>query len=167
MLFNSTEFIVFFLIVTALAYAVPQRGRWPVLLVASCYFYMVFVPKYILILFALIVIDFVAGLVLVKTHGHTRKVVLIASLVANIGMLAFFKYFNFAQHEFARLCSALGLAFHESVWDIVLPIGLSFHTFQSMSYTIEVYRGRQKAERHFGIYALYVLFYPAAGGRPD
>ncbi len=160
MLFNSTEFVVFFLLVTAFVYAVPNRARWPVLLIASCYFYMVFVPEYILILLVLIVIDYVAGLLLVRTRGALRRTLLVASLISNIGMLAFFKYFHFAEHEWLRLSSWLGMSYHETAWNIVLPIGLSFHTFQSMSYTIEVYRGRQPAERHFGIYALYVLFYP-------
>jgi alginate O-acetyltransferase complex protein AlgI len=160
MLFNSIQFIVFFLMITAWVYAVKQRFRWPILLLASCYFYMVFVPYYILILFFLILIDYIAGLVIEPAAGFKRKVLLGISLAANIGMLAFFKYFNFAQVEMARVSAWLGVGFHPSHLNIILPIGLSFHTFQSMSYTIEVYRGAQRAERHLGIYSLYVLFYP-------
>jgi alginate O-acetyltransferase complex protein AlgI len=160
MLFNSTEFIVFFLMVTAWAWAIHQRFRWPMLLLASCYFYMVFVPKYILILFTLIIIDYAAGLLIARSRGLTRKIILVCSLVSNVGMLAFFKYFNFADHEVTRIASWLGIPYHGSPLNIILPIGLSFHTFQSMSYTIEVYRGKQAAEKHFGIYALYVMFYP-------
>jgi len=146
--------------VTALVYAVKQRFRWPVLLLASCYFYMVFVPKYILILLVLIGVDYTAGLVIESAAGKTRKAVLVISLVANVGMLAFFKYFNFAEGVLSRFGGWFGTGFHLSHLDILLPIGLSFHTFQSMSYTIEVYRGAQRAERHLGVYALYVLFYP-------
>jgi D-alanyl-lipoteichoic acid acyltransferase DltB (MBOAT superfamily) len=145
---------------TAWFYAFKHRFRWALLLVFSCYFYMVFVPEYILILFFLIVIDYLAGLVIEPAQGLRRKAFLVLSLVANIGMLSFFKYFNFAESEVGRLCHWVGIGFRPSHLNILLPIGLSFHTFQSMSYTIEVYRGAQRAERHFGIYALYVLFYP-------
>jgi len=160
MLFNSLQFFVFFAIVTAAHFALPHRARWVLLLVASCYFYMVLVPKYILILFFLILVDYVAGLVIERSHGSRRKHLLIVSLIANIGMLGVFKYFNFVDQNLATLFNSLGLGYITSNLHIILPIGLSFHTFQSMSYTIEVYRGRQKAERHLGIYACYVLFYP-------
>lgn len=145
---------------TAWFYAVKHRFRWPLLLLFSCYFYMVFIPEYILILFFLIAIDYLAGLVIEPSTGWTRKMFLVISLIANIGMLSFFKYFNFGESEIGRLCGWLGINFHPSHLNILLPIGLSFHTFQSMSYTIEVYRGAYRAERHLGLYAVYVLFYP-------
>lgn len=145
---------------TAWFYALPHRCRWPLLLLCSCYFYMVFVPKYILILCFLILIDYTAGLVIEPAQGWKRKFFLVISLVANIGMLGFFKYYNFAEAEVTRAGHLLGLGFHLPALNILLPIGLSFHTFQSMSYTIEVYRGAYPAERHLGIYSLYVLFYP-------
>jgi D-alanyl-lipoteichoic acid acyltransferase DltB (MBOAT superfamily) len=145
---------------TAWFYVVQHRFRWPLVLLFSCYFYMVFVPEYILILFFLILIDYVAGLVIEPATGFKRKLFLIISLVANIGMLCFFKYFNFAESEVERFCSAFGIHMHPWHLNVILPIGLSFHTFQSMSYTIEVYRGNFRAERHLGLYAEYVLFYP-------
>ncbi len=85
---------------------------------------------------------------------------LVMSIVANVGILGFFKYINFVDANLTVLFGALHLGWAIPHLDIILPIGLSFHTFQSMSYTIEVYRGRQQAERHLGIYALYVMFYP-------
>ncbi|HUS01325.1 MAG TPA: MBOAT family O-acyltransferase [Chitinophagaceae bacterium] len=154
MLFNSLEFILFFIVVTAVYFFLPHRYRWFHLLAASCYFYMAFVPVYILILGGTIVVDYFAGLWIEKTEGTNRKLLLILSLAANIGVLAVFKYYNF----FVENINELGFRF--SFLKILLPIGLSFHTFQAMSYTIEVYRGNQKAEKHFGIYALYVMFYP-------
>ena len=160
MLFNSYQFIVFFAMTTAAVYAISPRLRWAVLLLASCYFYMVFVPKYILILFAVILIDYVAALMIEPAKGVKRRSLLAASLCANVGILAYYKYANFAQSEVLGIFSWFGISIQASPLDILLPIGLSFHTFQSMSYTIEVYRGAQKAERHLGIYALYVLFYP-------
>ena len=130
------------------------------LLGASCYFYMAFIPVYILILGFTIVIDYFAGILLETTEGKKRKYWLIASLVANIGVLAVFKYYNFLNNNVSEFLNTFG--YHNTIPNLsmLLPIGLSFHTFQAMSYTIEVYRGNQKAERHFGIYALYVMFYP-------
>ena len=121
---------------------------------------MAFVPVYILILAFTILIDYFAGIYIEKTEGRRRKLYLIFSLIANIGVLAFFKYYNFLDRNLSFLLHSFGLSNPIPYLDILLPIGLSFHTFQAMSYTIEVYRGHQKAERHFGIYSLYVMFYP-------
>ena len=160
MLFNSLEFLLFFPIVTTLYFVLPYRFRWALLLIASCYFYMVFKPVYILILAFTIVIDYFAGIYIEKSEGKKRKLYLTLSLIANIGVLAVFKYFNFLNLNFTWLLEGFDFKNPVPFLDILLPIGLSFHTFQAMSYTIEVYRGNQKAEHHFGIYALYVMFYP-------
>jgi D-alanyl-lipoteichoic acid acyltransferase DltB (MBOAT superfamily) len=160
MLFNSIEFLIFFPLVVALYFFISHRYRWILLLGASCYFYMVFVPVYILILGFTIVIDYFAGRLLESTQGRTRKIWLIASIIANVGVLAFFKYYNFLNDNLTTLLKGIAVQNPIPYLSIMLPIGLSFHTFQAMSYTIEVYRGHQKAERHFGIYALYVMFFP-------
>lgn len=160
MLFNSIQFILFFVVVTSLYFLIPHKFRWFLLLISSCYFYMAFVPIYILILGFTIVIDYWAGIWIEKSSGHKRKLFLIASLVANIGVLAVFKYYNFFNNNLTALLNHFGLPNHIPYLAILLPIGLSFHTFQAMSYTIEVYRGNQQAEKKFGIYALYVMFYP-------
>jgi alginate O-acetyltransferase complex protein AlgI len=159
MLFNSLQFLLFFVIVTMLYFELPHRWRWLLLLVASCYFYMVFVPVYILILGFIIGIDYGAGL-LIERFNRFKKTFLMLSLLVNIGTLGVFKYYNFFIQNFnnAFIFGHIDTSF--SFLDWALPIGLSFHTFQAMSYTIEVYRGRQKAEKHLGIYALYVMFYP-------
>ncbi len=155
MLFNSIEFLLFFPIVTIVYFLLVHKHRWWWLLAASCVFYMVFKPEYLLILGFTIVVDYFAGIWIENAVGKQRKWFLIISLVANIGVLAFFKYTNFAIFALAQANIA-----HYKLLDFILPIGLSFHTFQAMSYTIEVYRGNQKAEKHFGLYALYVMFYP-------
>jgi D-alanyl-lipoteichoic acid acyltransferase DltB (MBOAT superfamily) len=105
-------------------------------------------------------VDYFAGILIENRQGKKRKKFLIASLIANIGVLAVFKYYNFLDHNISALLGAFRLDNPIPYLNIILPIGLSFHTFQAMSYTIEVYRGHQKAERNFGIYALYVMFYP-------
>ena len=160
MLFNSINFLLFFIVVTVAYFLIPHRFRWLLLLLASCYFYMSFIPLYILILGFTIVIDYVAGIYLEKFSGKKRKYFLIASLIANIGVLAVFKYYNFFIDNINAMGTWWGLQGTLPYLGIILPIGLSFHTFQAMSYTIEVYRGHQKAERNFGIYSLYVMFYP-------
>ena len=161
MVFNSIEFLIFLPIVVALFYVLPQKVRWLMLLAASCVFYMWFVPKYILILLVTIVVDYAAGLLMERHADQPRKkkTFFIISIVSTLTVLLIFKYLNFLTANLDQLCASLGMETH-LVTHIILPIGLSFHTFQSMSYVIEVYRGHQKAERHFGYYALYVLFFP-------
>jgi alginate O-acetyltransferase complex protein AlgI len=161
MSFISLQFLVFFMVVTLSYYQLNnQRARVLLLLVASCYFYMAFVPKYILILGGTIVIDYLAGLQIARSTGRSRKSWLVLSIIANVGVLAFFKYFNFLFGAFEPLIHWVSPNLNIPVLHILLPIGLSFHTFQAMSYTIEVYRGKQPPEKNFLTYALYVMFYP-------
>jgi D-alanyl-lipoteichoic acid acyltransferase DltB (MBOAT superfamily) len=160
MLFNSLQFAFFFPVVSFLYFVLPHQWRWLLLLTASCVFYMAFIPSYILILLFTIIVDYIAGLWIESSQGRTRLVMLLASLAANIGILAVFKYYHFLAENLATVLHLAGSSVEVPFFNIILPIGLSFHTFQAMSYTIEVYRGRQQAERHFGIYALYVMFYP-------
>lgn len=127
---------------------------------SQLHLYMAFIPVYILILAFTIVVDYVAGILIARATAAARRAFLLASIVSNVGVLFVFKYFNFAGANLARLSEVLGWNYPIGVLEIVLPIGLSFHTFQAMSYTIEVYRGRQAPEYHFGIFALYVMFYP-------
>jgi len=160
MLFNSFEFAIFYLVITALYFIIPHKYRWVLLLGGSCYFYMAFVPIYILILGFTIVIDYLAGIYIEQSQGKKRKLLLACSLIANIGILAFFKYYNFLNDHLSDALQNFNYQNPVPYLTILLPIGLSFHTFQAMSYTIEVYRGNHKAERRFGIYSLYVMFYP-------
>jgi alginate O-acetyltransferase complex protein AlgI len=189
MLFNSFSFLLFFLVVTPLYYLTPFKLRWLLLLLASCYFYASFIPAYLLVLFAIIIIDYFAGRLIesasvenpaarASVGGLTspassiapssqastfrrKKFFLILSLAANLGVLAVFKYYNFFVANTNDLLALLHIHTRSfPLWTLALPIGLSFHTFQAMSYTIEVYKGNSAAEKHFGIYALYVMFYP-------
>lgn len=159
MLFNSLHFVFFFIVTTITYFLLPHKYRWLFLLAISCYFYMVFVPVYILILLFTILVDYAAGIWIEKNPAH-KKSLLAASIIVNVGFLCFFKYFNFLNNNLTALLGVFSVKNPIPALTILLPIGLSFHTFQAMSYTIEVYRGNQKAERHLGIYALYVMFYP-------
>jgi alginate O-acetyltransferase complex protein AlgI len=160
MLFNSLHYFVFLPLVVLLYYLLQPKFRWILIFIASCYFYMAFVPKYILILFLIIIIDYVSALTIEQVHGRLKLFYLVASLTANVLLLAFFKYFTFLNDNLEFVFSLFGKDYHRINLDIILPIGLSFHTFQSMAYTIEVYRGNQKAETHLGYFANYVLFFP-------
>ncbi|MBX7041420.1 MAG: MBOAT family protein [Ignavibacteria bacterium] len=160
MLFNSIHFLIFFPVVTTIYFLLPHRFRWMLLLAASCYFYMAFIPAYILILAVTIVIDYFAGIYIERSEGKKRKKYLAVSIVSLILVLFVFKYFNFVNQSFADVFRTFELEYPVENIGLILPIGLSFHTFQSLSYVVEVYRGRQKAEKNFGIYSLFVMFYP-------
>jgi alginate O-acetyltransferase complex protein AlgI len=160
MLFNSFTFLLFFPIVTIIYFLLPHRYRWVHLLVASCVFYCFFIPIYILILLVTILIDYYAAIYIDNSVGKARKRWLVLSIISTCLVLFIFKYFNFFNNNFAALAHLFDLRYPVSALKIILPIGLSFHTFQSLSYVIEVYRGKQKPEKHFGLYSLYVMFYP-------
>lgn len=160
MLFNSLEFAIFFPIVAVLYFWLPHRLRTIHLLVASCTFYMAFIPAYILILALTIVVDYFAGIYIERSAGPRRKQLLIVSIVVTTLILAIFKYFYFFTDNVIGLAGLFGWQLTGPTIDIILPIGLSFHTFQSLSYVIEVYRGRQKAEHDFITYATFVMFFP-------
>ncbi len=160
MLFNSFDFFCFFPIVTCIYFLLPHRYRWLLLLISSCFFYMSFIPIYILILFFTIIIDYFAGILIEKSHTTWRKFFLALSIISNVSILCFFKYFNFFNNNMSLFLSLFKIDNPIPGLSIILPIGLSFHTFQAMSYVIEVYKGTQLAVRHLGIYALYVMFYP-------
>ena len=136
------------------------------MLAASVYFYMAFVPVYILILIGTILVDYAAGFLIDGSQGRARKSWLIVSIVANVGVLVFFRYFNFVNDTFRTLTGFAEWRYPIPALDIILPIGLSFHTFQSMAYTIEVYRGHQPVERNLWRFALYAVLSPV-GCRTD
>jgi len=157
MLFNTQEFFIFFIVVVALFYSVPRSWRKWVLLAASYYFYMSWNPKFILLLLTLTTIDYWAALWIEGSHPSRRRLFLIVSLAANLGFLGFFKYYNFLANNLARL---LHRPDHSFALSIILPLGISFHTFQSMSYVVDVYRREQKAIRNPADYALFISFFP-------
>lgn len=160
MLFNSLEFLIFFPVVAVLYFWLPHRMRIYHLLAASCVFYMAFIPAYILILAITIVVDYVAGIYIERSSGPRRKRLLIVSLVVTCLVLAIFKYFYFFTDNLVGMAGLFGWQLTGPTIDIILPVGLSFHTFQSLSYVIEVYRGKQAAERNFFVYSTYVMFFP-------
>ncbi len=161
MLFNSVHYLLFFPVVVALFFAIPFRYRWFLLLVASYYFYMCWKPEYAVILVVSTLVDYYCGK---KMGGITekakRKPYLYLSLVTNLGVLFTFKYFNFFNESVREAFNHFNLMYEVPAFELLLPVGISFYTFQAMSYSIEVYRGSIKPEKHLGVFALYISFFP-------
>ncbi|MCE5309767.1 MAG: MBOAT family protein [Acidobacteriales bacterium] len=157
MLFNTAQFFLFLAVVLVLFYTFPHRWRRVLLLAASYWFYMSWNAKFLLLLLTLTAIDYTAGLWIARSEGRRRKLLLILSLASNLGFLGVFKYYNFLADNLVAL---LGMAPHSLFLDIVLPLGISFHTFQSMSYVVDVYRREQAAITNPIDYALFIAFFP-------
>lgn len=161
MLFNSIDFLIFFPIVTVIFFVIPRKLKTLWLLVTSYYFYMSWNPKYAALIAISTVITFISGVLIEKTKGwYGKKLVVITSLVSNLVILGIFKYADFALQTLSLIISQMGLETIDKRLDLLLPVGISFYTFQALSYTIDVYRGNIKAERNVLRYALFVSFFP-------
>jgi len=162
MLFNSLHFLIFYPVVTLAYFLSPTlRFRNILLLIASYYFYMQYKPEYGLLMLLSTMIDYFASLGMHRTSRKgVKRLWLAFSLMGNLGMLFFFKYFNFFNTNVARVLSFFNVAYQPLSIDVLLPIGISFYTFQTLSYTIDVYRGDMVPERDFFTFALYVSFFP-------
>lgn len=161
MTFHSPEFIVFLVTVVVLYFSLPFPARNPLLLGASAFFYMWWRPEYVvLILFSVTVDYFVAFGLGHDARPSRRRLLLVVSLVTNLGLLFFFKYFRFVGDSLRAALGVVNVAWEPPALDLVLPIGISFHTFQALSYTIDVYRGQIPVERSLLRLWVYVLFFP-------
>ncbi|MEP6735191.1 MAG: MBOAT family protein [Chryseolinea sp.] len=162
MVFNSLVFIVFFAVVVILHYCpFPWKIKKINLLTASYIFYAAWNPPFIILLWLSTVVDFyMASLMGIESNQKRRKLYLIVSLVLNLGMLAYFKYGSFLLDNFVALLSGFGVEYHPLPLDIILPVGISFYTFQTLSYTIDVYRRTIPPEKSFLDFALFVTFFP-------
>ncbi len=161
MLFNSIEFLMFFPIVVAFYFLIAHRFRWVFLLLASYYFYMCWKPEYVVLIMLSTVLDYLVALKMGATlNKKVRKKYLMVSLVSNLGLLFLFKYFNFFSENANAFFAQFSITSNVPHLNLLLPIGISFYTFQTLSYSIDVYRGVKKPERHLGYFALYVSFFP-------
>lgn len=162
MLFNSIQFVIFLPIVVFLYFILPHKYRVYFLLAASYYFYMCWKPEYIFLILGSTVIDYFAGIQIEKSQSKRRKKgFLILSILTNLGILFSFKYFNFINDSLRSVFDQLNIFYGVPAFRVLLPVGISFYTFQSLSYSIDLYRGvKKKAERNLGLFALYVSFFP-------
>jgi D-alanyl-lipoteichoic acid acyltransferase DltB (MBOAT superfamily) len=159
--FNSLEFLTFFLLVIAGYYVSPPRARWVWLLASSLYFYVAWAPGFgILIVLSTFIVYILAIQIAGTVVQSRRKAFLILGLVVNLGMLAAFKYVGFLNESLRTVFAWLGLSYNVPAFQVLLPIGISFYAFQTVSYLIDVYRDRIEPERHFGLLTLFVSFFP-------
>lgn len=161
MLFNSFIFWIFFAAVLVLYRVLPHKRQNQMLLVASYVFYGYWDYRYLSLIFISTLVDYlVANWIFDSASQARKKRILLISMAANLGFLGFFKYYNFFAHEFSAAMAGIGISIPLPFLEIVLPVGISFYTFQTMSYTIDVYRGVTKPARDFADFALYVSFFP-------
>ncbi len=161
MVFNSVDFLVFFPIVILIYFMIPKKARYIWLLVASYYFYMSWNPKYAVLIAISTVITYLSGILIGKAEERkTKNWIVAGSFVTNLGILFFFKYFDFALANVNRILGVVGIEALEKPFDVMLPVGISFYTFQALSYTMDVYRSEIKPEKNILKYALFVSFFP-------
>lgn len=160
MLFNSLAFAIFMPVVFVLYWFVPHKYRWELLLAASYFFYMSWNPQYAILIIITTVVSFLCGKG-IEQHRIHKKGILAFGVIIELGILFVFKYVGFTMNTVIDIATLFGITIPYNVTlNLILPVGISFYTFQTMSYIIDIYRGRVSAENHFGIYALYVSFFP-------
>lgn len=168
MLFNSLQFLIFFPIVCLVYFAIPHRIRWIWLLIASYYFYMCWNPKYALLMFTSTFITWLSGQFINRFNKiedkHKAKIAknitVAVSFTSNLAILFFFKYFDFTVDSINQILHFMNMQPLKTTFDVILPVGISFYTFQALSYTMDVYRQDIPAEKNLFRYALFVSFFP-------
>ena len=161
MLFNSFNFLIFFVVVSVLYFVLPHKARWVLLLISSYIFYMAWRPELILLIVFSTLANFLISLKIYESnYQKERKNLLILSLVINFGLLFVFKYLVFINNSFISIFQSMGLNYPVKKFDIILPMGISFYTFQAAAYTIDVYRGEIRPVKNYGKFSLFITFFP-------
>ena len=161
MTFNSIEFLIFYPVVALLYFLLPRKCVWPMLLVASYYFYMCYQAELVVLIAGTTLISWLASRAIYNSRSAAvKRLWLTVTLVVCFGVLFFYKYFNFISGTVTGLIGLLGGEVGSFELDLLLPVGISFYTFQTLSYVIDVYRGDVLPERNFFFYALFVSFFP-------
>lgn len=161
MIFNSYSFLIFFPIVVFITFILPKKTQYIWLFVASYYFYMNWDARYVFLLLFSTIVTYVSGIAIERARSDkAKKAAVTVSFVLNILVLFFFKYFDFAIDSVNLLLSNVNISIPKPGFNLLLPVGISFYTFQALSYTMDVYRKEIRAERNFFKYALFVSFFP-------
>ncbi|MBQ7576796.1 MAG: MBOAT family protein, partial [Synergistaceae bacterium] len=160
MLFNSLQFAIFFPVVFALYWSLPEKFRVYIILVSSYYFYMSWNAKYVVLILFTTIVSYFAAIMLEKFR-LARKLILVITLLSCLGVLFVFKYFNFISETLVNFLNMFAsIKLHPVTLKLLLPVGISFYTFQTLSYVIDVYKGQEKAEKNFAAYAAFISFFP-------
>lgn len=165
MLFNSWQFAIFFMAIFFIYYLIPYKYRWTILLISSYYFYMCWKPELIILILIETIVHYFIAIKIeqwsnMENKRKTRKLFLVFSIIISLGILFFYKYFNFFSVSFREVLHIFSIPYEPVILRFALPIGISFYTFKALSYTIDVYNGKIKAERNFGYFGLYISFFP-------
>lgn len=167
MIFNSLQYALFLPLVVILYFILPQKARWVFLLAVSYYFYMCWNAKYAILLMLSTIVAYFAARFIHRAQDKRMKVFYIVSgLVINLGILFVFKYFNFFNETIADIARLTGFQYQPSKLSLLLPVGISFYTFQALGYVIDVYKGKAEPMKHFGKFALFVSFFPQIAAGP-
>ena len=160
MIFNSLTYILFLIIIVSVYWSLSRQYKLLLLLFSSVLFYGFWDFRFVPLLFISIFTDYYFSLLIEKSkEKNKRKIFLISSLIINLTLLGFFKYFYFFTNNFISLASLFGYEIDIALFNIILPIGISFYTFQSMSYTIDVYRKQIKPTKDLLLFSNYVIFF--------
>ena len=161
MTFNSISFLIFLFVVVLLYWIIPHRFRYILLLIASYFFYMCWNWKLIILILSTTLLTYFAGLLIERANSiRIKRIYLIITLSFCLGLLIYFKYFSFLYNSVINLLNVFGASLENKVFDIILPVGISFYTFQTLSYVIDIYNGKYSCERSILYYALFVSFFP-------
>ncbi|MCM1213718.1 MAG: hypothetical protein NC331_00460 [Lachnospiraceae bacterium] len=161
MSFNSIAFAIFLPIVFVIYWSIPKKYQWIVLLISSYYFYMCWNAKYVFLILLTTAVSYSCGLLLEKTKSpESKKVILACSIFVCLGILFLFKYFNLFTNTICKVMRLVNIQLHPATVSLLLPVGISFYTFQTLSYVMDVYCGKVSAEHHFGKYAVFISFFP-------
>lgn len=161
MTFNSWEFVLFYPVVLVLYFVLPKRAKWPMLLIASYFFYMCYQTELVFLIFGTTLVSWIASNIIAKTEKTSvKRTALILTLITSIGVLFFYKYFDFLAGTVLDIAALFGSKTADFSLNLILPVGISFYTFQTLSYVIDVYRGDVEPERNFFFFALFVSFFP-------
>jgi len=168
MLFNSLQFIVFFVVVLGSVAIIKKRKFQHLFLLFASYFFFYYSSNYLitLLIYSTLLDFYLGGAIYKSTNPQRRKMLLICSMAGNLGLLGFFKYADFAISQFNALGVYLGLGSNIPLLNLVLPIGISFYTFHTMTYTIDIYRGHLVPSKTFREFALFVTFFPSLVAGP-
>lgn len=161
MLFNSCSFAIFLPVVFCLYWILSEKYRWIILLISSYYFYMSWNARYVVLILATTLISYTCAVLMERAEQRIKKLILLYSVLSvSLGILFFFKYFNFFSNSINSLFQGFAIPIHITTLRLMLPVGISFYTFQTLSYVIDVYKGTITAEHHFGKYATFISFFP-------
>lgn len=161
MLFNSIAFAIFLPVVFILYWILPVKNRWMLLLAASYYFYMGWNAKYVVLIFTATFISYFCAILMEKASSiRVKRICMLSSAIVILGILFLFKYYNFFLDNLSILARKFSITMNPYTLKLILPVGISFYTFQTLSYVIDVYKGKIRAEKHLGYYAAFVSFFP-------